>query len=138
MKLYTRKSTVSAINIVPMLDILTILLIFFIVHTEFKRQTQVLQLELPQTHSLAGEQGDRNAVLLELGTDGELALAGQRLTNEELPAALRELRAANPQARIQVAAAGGAPMARVINIMDMLNAAGLPAEEIPVRIDYQP
>lgn len=137
MVIYTRKSTALGISIVPMLDILTILLIFFIVHTEFKRQVTVLDIALPQTHNIAGEKGDKNQVLLEVADDGSIALDGKLLSAHELPTAVRDLRSATPDITVQVSAARGASMGRFIEIMDILTAAGLPVEEVPVRIDYQ-
>ncbi len=138
MKLYERRFGQQGIPIVPMLDILTILLIFFIVHTEFKRQVSVLKLDVPQTHHLAGSQGERDSVLLEVGADGCIAFNGRLVPAEQLVAAVRELLQQNPQARIQLAAAGEASMARFIEVLDTLTAAGLEVEEIPVRIHYEP
>lgn len=138
MKLYERRFGQQGIPIVPMLDILTILLIFFIVHTEFKRQVSVLKLDVPQTHHLAGSQGERDSVLLEVGADGSIAFNGRLVPAEQLVAAVRELLQQNPQARIQLAAAGEASMARFIEVLDTLTTAGLEVEEIPVRIHYEP
>ncbi len=138
MKLYERKFAQQGIPIVPMLDILTILLIFFIVHTEFKRQVNVLQLDVPQTHHLAGTQGDRNSILLEVADDGTIAFNGKLVPAEQLISAVRELLQQNPQARIQVSAAGGSSMARFVEVLDTLTAAGLNVEQVPVRIDYEP
>ena len=121
-----------------MLDILTILLIFFIVHTEFKRQVSVLQLDVPQTHPLAGTQGDRNSILLEVADDGTIVFNGKLVPAEQLVAAVRELMKQNPQARILVSAAGGSSMARFVEVLDTLTAAGINVEQVPVRIDYQP
>ena len=138
MKLYERQFAQQGIPIVPMLDILTILLIFFIVHTEFKRQVSVLQLDVPQTHHRAGTQGDRNSILLEVADDGTIAFNGKLVPAEQLIAAVRELMKQNPQARIQVSAAGGSSMARFVEVLDTLTAAGINVEQVPVRIDYQP
>lgn len=138
MKIYTRKPVLQGINIVPMLDILTILLIFFIVQTEFKRQVNVLHLDLPETRNLAGTTGDRNQVLLELGENGEMALGGKVLTAEEIPNAVQQLLKDNPDASVQVSAAQGAELGRFIQVLDTLIAAGLHLEEVPVRINPQP
>ena len=138
MKLYERKFGQQSIPIVPMLDILTILLIFFIVHTEFKRQVSVLKLDVPQTHHLAGTQGDKDSILLEVGDDGSIAFNGRLIPAEQLTGAVRGLLQQNPQARIQVSAAGGASMSRFVEVLDTLTAAGLEVEEVPVRIDYEP
>lgn len=138
MNIYSRKPPVQGIPIVPMLDILTILLIFFIVHTEFKRQVNVLRLDIPQTRNLAGEMGDSNNVLLEIGADGALALGGKELAMGELNAAVQELQQKNPDARVQVSAAEGASLGRFIEALDTLTAAGLQVDDVPVRIQYKP
>lgn len=135
MTIYTRKHTSQGIPIVPMLDILTILLIFFIVHTEIKRQVAVLPLNLPQATHLAGQQGDPDDILLEVGDDGAIAFNGKELSATDLEQAVQELVRTNPAARIQVSAATGASMGRFIEVMDRLSAAGLTVEEVPVRID---
>lgn len=138
MKIYTRKPILQGINIVPMLDILTILLIFFIVQTEFKRQVSVLHLDIPETRHLAGSTGDRNQILLEVGADGELALGGKILTAEEMPEAVQQLLRDNPEATIQVSAAQGAELGRFIQVLGTLNEAGLSMDDVPIRINPQP
>ena len=100
MNIYRKSAVVQGVPIVPMLDILTILLIFFIVHTEFKHKVNVLQLTLPQTHHLSGESGDDSLTLLEIAADGKLALGGKTIERE----ALQEALSANSCARLLKAA----------------------------------
>ena len=138
MKIYHRPAGGQGIPIVPMLDILTILLIFFIVHTEFKHQVSVLNLDVPQTQHLAGTQGDRNSILLEVADDGSIAFNGKVISSSQLVEEVRSLQQQNPQARIQLSAAAASSMARFIEVLDELTAAGLDVEQIPVRIDYAP
>ena len=138
MKIYHRPAGGQGIPIVPMLDILTILLIFFIVHTEFKHQVSVLNLDVPQTQHLAGTQGDRNSILLEVADDGSIAFNGKVISSSQLVEEVRTLQQQNPQARIQLSAAAASSMARFIEVLDELTAAGLDVEQIPVRIDYAP
>lgn len=135
MTIYTRRQPPHGIPIVPMLDILTILLIFFIVHTEFKRQVNVLHPELPQTQHLAGETADRNCVLLEIGIDGSPALNGKPLPLAELAPAVTGLLTDAPDTRIQVAADKGISMGHFIEVMDILTGAGVKPEEISLRIN---
>ena len=132
MNIYRKSAVMQGVPIVPMLDILTILLIFFIVHTEFKHKVNVLQL----THHLAGERGDDSLTLLEIAADGKLALGGQTIEREALQEALGELMRTAPQSRIQVAAADGAPIGALVEILDTVTAAGIPVEQVPLRINY--
>ncbi len=134
MKIYQRKYSQQGIPLVSMLDILTILLIFFIVHTEFKKQVSVLHIDVPKTAHLSGESQSRDGLLLEIGSAGELALNGKILSMEELTAAL-EAQAAGE--KIMLAAADQASLGLVISVMDTLTKAGLKIEEIPFRIDYK-
>ncbi len=136
MNIYRKSHVPQGVPIVPMLDILTILLIFFIVHTEFKHQVNVLKLALPQTKHLSGERGDDSLTLLEVGADGELALGGKKIERDALERALDELMKTTPQTRIQVAAAEGASIGGLIEILDTITAAGIPVEQVPLRINY--
>lgn len=138
MNIYTRKIPTMGITIVPMLDILTILLIFFIVHTEFKRQVSVLNLDLPQTHNLSGEKGNNDSILLEVGADGVIAFGGKIVSEQQLPSLVQEQLEKNPNSTIQVSAAEGSSMGRFLQVLDQLSAAGLNVEEVPVWIDYKP
>lgn len=138
MTLYKRKPLALGISIVPMLDILTILLIFFIVQTEFKRQVSVLDISVPRTNTLAGNIGKRDDVLLELADDGSLALGGERVSAEKLAEKVRELREKNPDAKFQLSGAEGASMGSFIFVLDTLSAAGVSLDDIPVRIAPKP
>ena len=111
MKIYRKSNVAQGVPIVPMLDILTILLIFFIVHTEFKHQVNVLQLTLPQTHHLSGKKEDDTLTLLEVGRTA-------------------------PQSRIQVAASDGAPLCDLVEVLDTITEVGIPVEQVPLRINY--
>ncbi len=136
MNIYRKSSVPQGVPIVPMLDILTILLIFFIVHTEFKHQVSVLKLTLPQTQHLSGERGDDSLTLLEVGANGELALGGKKIEPDALKGALDELMKSTPQTRIQVAAEEGTSIGGLIEILDTITDAGIPVEQVPLRINY--
>ncbi len=136
MVIYQRKYAQQGIPLVPMLDILTILLIFFIVHTEFKKQVSVLEIEVPKTAHLAGSTHSRDGLLLEINAAGEIALNGTMLQLEELANHVKSVAAQNPQQKILLAAADGVSLGVLVSVMDKLTEAGLEVEEIPFRIDY--
>lgn len=138
MTFYTPNKKRQGIPIVPMLDILTILLIFFIVHTQLKTQQHVLKIDLPQTHHLAGDIAPKDQVLLEIDDGGTMALGGKKIESGQLENAVQELLRRQPEARVQVSAAEGAPMGALVRVMDILTAAGIDTPQVPVRIDFQP
>lgn len=138
MKSFYRSRRSASIPIVPMLDILTILLIFFIVHTQLKTQQNTLKINLPRTHYLAGEKVPDDFALLEISSDGQLALQGQLLSGDELGSRIRELLVEHPDLKIQVSAAEGTPLGSLIQVTDILTGAGIDTPDLPVRIDFHP
>ncbi len=136
MVIYQRKYAQQGIPLVPMLDILTILLIFFIVHTEFKKQVSVLEIEVPKTAHLAGSVHTRDGLLLEINAAGDIALNGSMLSLDELANHIKSIAQQSPQQKILLAAADGVSLGVLVSVMDKLTEAGMDVEEIPFRIDY--
>lgn len=54
MQFYRKKARTMGVPIVPMIDILTILLIFFIVHTQWKKPQSLLKIDVPARSSWKG------------------------------------------------------------------------------------
>ncbi|MCB5932793.1 biopolymer transporter ExbD, partial [[Eubacterium] rectale] len=54
MQFYRKKAKSMGVPIVPMIDILTILLIFFIVHTQWKKPQSLLKIDVPGAEFMKG------------------------------------------------------------------------------------
>ncbi len=136
MIIYHKKYSQQGIPLVPMLDILTILLIFFIVHTEFKKQVSVLQIEVPKTAHLSGSTHSLDGILLEIAASGEIAINGTIITLEDLTESIQQITRQQSQQKVLLAAADGVSLGVLVSVMDKLKEAGMDIEEIPFRIDY--
>lgn len=81
----------ATINMTPMIDVVFLLIIFFLVSSHLARQE--VQLKLPLPEAASGEQEtDPNAPKLTINVleDGTLLLAGRPISPTELQARLRE------------------------------------------------
>jgi len=69
MKFFTNKERALSIEITPLIDIVFLLVIFFVVTSKIE-SNQYLSLDLPTTQSFASNisNTDRNIVLLDTGT----------------------------------------------------------------------
>ena len=74
MKFYTKQRRTPTINIVSLVDILCILLIFFVVTTVFKKEEPVIRLDLPK--SSQGKPVDPNAPIIIFVTEDEKIFLG--------------------------------------------------------------
>jgi biopolymer transport protein ExbD len=72
----------DGINLTPMLDVVFLLLIFFLAATTFAREEVELDLRLPQAQS--GQQGKGNPLVINVFADGRLSVGGREVTMEAL------------------------------------------------------
>jgi biopolymer transport protein ExbD len=126
MKFYTRKRRAPSVIIVSLIDILAILLIFFIVTTTFRTNQPQLQINLPESKS--AEQApaeDNQPLVLRVKSAEEITLDEKPVTLESLAASLKTLRDQAPQRPIAMQADREAPFGVVVKVLDALREAGV-------------
>ncbi|MHC4921682.1 MAG: ExbD/TolR family protein, partial [Planctomycetota bacterium] len=88
MRLDTGDPDDGGINLTPLIDVVFLLLIFFLTATTFSREEVEMDLELPEAASgepAAGEQ----TIVINIGRDGRLVMNGRGVTEEALHQKLR-------------------------------------------------
>ncbi|RTZ61153.1 MAG: biopolymer transporter ExbD, partial [Gammaproteobacteria bacterium] len=63
------------VNLTPLIDVVFLLLIFFMVTTTFRQETK-LQIELPESSSEQSLSQTDNTLQVEINADGKFALKG--------------------------------------------------------------
>ena len=103
-------------DLTPLIDVVFLLLIFFIVASEFKKNETVLNLSLPNS---ASEQKviEKKEIMIEISKD-ELAYNAQRLNFEELKLKLETIKKDAP---LTVKIDKEVKYERVIKLLDILN-----------------
>lgn len=137
MKFYTRKRRSPAIIIVSLIDILAILLIFFIVTTTFKTRQPQLEINLPESRTASpAEQQPLEPLILRVRDADTLTLGDEAVTLGELSERLRAAIAETPERPIAMQADRDAPFGVVVQVLDALKDAGV--KNIPAFTDPQP
>ena len=109
------------IRIAPLIDMVFILLIFFIVTTTFVSETG-LDVERPQ--SQASREMPENALLIGLGPAGEIYLDGNRISLLALRSRISHHLIKNPQRAVVVVADKAASAQMIVRTMDELRLGG--------------
>lgn len=122
------------VPIVTLIDILAILLIFFIVTTTFKTKESLVQVNLPRSTEMGEGTTAERRVPLALGKDGRISLGERVVPLESLAAALGEFRAARPLDRLELKADEGAPLGLMVKVWDAATQAGMKIDDLPLRI----
>jgi biopolymer transport protein ExbD len=124
MKIAVRKRRAPSIIIVSLVDILTILLIFFVVSTTFKKDQPEVQINLPESQTATKAPSETDHAIVSVNADDEVLLDGQPLAIEDLENAVRELIATKKPA-LALQADKKASFGMIIKVMDALKLAGV-------------
>jgi biopolymer transport protein ExbD len=135
MDLKRHRRPVPAIPIVSLIDILVILLIFFIATTTFRRNKTHVKIALPESKAMGENSPSQDVrVPIAITKDKDILLDGDLVPEEGLEEALKRLRAGRPGVRLELEADTDAALGVLVKVWDALRAAGFSINEVPARI----
>lgn len=111
-----------SVNITSMIDVIFILLVFFMVSTQFKKSS--LPLELPTTEESVSSEEDNSIKILSVNNES-IELDQEEISLAELEEKLSELYEANPQIAISLECDKNVPFERVVQILSKIQNAGI-------------
>ena len=109
-------------NITPMLDVVFILLIFFIVTANFIKEPG---LEINRPDSETSEITENAAILIAIGAAGEIYMDGRRIDVRQVKANVIRLIAENPQGSVVIQADVKSTAEKIEADMDEVREAGV-------------
>ncbi|WP_213876709.1 biopolymer transporter ExbD [Pseudomonas sp. dw_358] len=120
MKFRRRSRENIELNLVSLIDVVFVLLLFFVVTTTFTRQTQ-LRVELPQAVSGTPEQNDAKKIDIAISAEGVYSLNDKLLPKSDLATLLDALKTesgGDTSRPLSISADGKTPHQAVITAMD--------------------
>ncbi len=138
MQFYRKKAfSKESVPIVPMIDILTILLIFFIVHTQWKRPQNFLKIDVPGVEYIESEESNVRRGVLAVSATSEITLDGKSVSLQKLSTRLKAYQKNYPGRKLQIDVDQKASFGTVVSIWDILTSAGIDVKEVPARIEVE-
>ncbi len=138
MKFLPQPSDEIEINLAPIVDVVFLMLIFFVVATRLTSET-TLPLELPMSRSAGAV--PETAITINILTSGELRSQGQTITElDRWLAEMVEMERQDGQAvapRILLRAEADTRHADVARVLDAVRAAGIQHAAIATRVEPQ-
>ncbi len=125
MKFQRRKRVEPGIDITPFVDVVFLLVIFFMVSTTFTKESR-LKLQLP-TADVAPTEAPEQSIEISVDREGGYAINGIALVNRQrdtLVRGLRELAAGNTDTPLTISADGKASHQAVVTAMEAAGSAG--------------
>jgi biopolymer transport protein ExbD len=124
MKFAVKKRRAPSIIIVSLVDVLTILLIFFVVSTTFKRDQPEVQINLPDAKTATKAPAELEHAIVTVDQNDEIKLDGRAIGVDELENAVRDLPATR-KSSLALQADKKASFGTIIQVMDALKLAGV-------------
>ena len=112
----------SEINLTPMLDVVFIMLIFFIVTANFIKEPG---LEINRPDAETSEVQENAAILIAIGAAGEIYMDGRRIDVRQVKANVIRLIAENPQGSVVIQADVKSTAEKIVAVMDEVREAGV-------------
>lgn len=112
----------SEVNMTPMLDVVFILLIFFIVTASFVKEAGI---DVNRPEAATAVKKDKANILVAISDKGEIWINKRRIDVRAVQANVERLKAENPQGTVVIQADKKATTEVLIQVMDAARAAGV-------------
>ena len=119
-------SAMSSLSIAPLIDVVFLLLIFFLVTSRFEKQERELDLELPEASQSVPITETPSEIVVNLGVDGQLVIDGSVRGLDELEKILAQASANNPLTQtVLLRSDRRAPVGSFIGVINVCKELGL-------------
>jgi biopolymer transport protein ExbD len=135
MRFRDRQRQKPTINIVSMIDILCLLLIFFIVTTVFKKEQPAVQIDLPESSTAQATKEELPSTLFVTAKD-EVFLDEQPVAILQLASVLKKKTAEKPSFKVALKSSKQASFGTIVKVMDAAKIAGI--KQLPAYTEETP
>ncbi|MDF3057644.1 MAG: biopolymer transporter ExbD [Rariglobus sp.] len=113
------------INLIPMIDIMLILLIFFMVATTIKNTEKALPIELPQSTASTNLASQEKLLVIGIDATGTKYIDSAKVTTDVLHERIRQAASANAEQPIRVDADRQTPYEHLVEVVELCQFEGL-------------
>jgi biopolymer transport protein ExbD len=114
-----------ALNLTSLIDVVFLLLIFFMAATTFLDPEREIELDLPQAEASTEPEEAPDQIVINVLADGRISLGGREVTREALLETLQQAARANPATPVTIRGDRLVHHERVVSVMDACGLAGL-------------
>ena len=119
-------SVASTLSLTPLIDVVFLLLIFFLVTSEFEDEERRLDIVLPSATSAVPMIGKSREIVIDIDSEGKVYLGGRPTTIHDLQPLLEKAVAENPTNQtVVIRADRSSTFQPVVSVMDVCNRTGV-------------
>ena len=132
MSLQVKKSiSAAALSLTPLIDVVFLLLIFFLVATQFAQEDLQLPVKLPSAASALPMTIDPEVMIINVADDGRYFVEGEYLTVEQLQSKITQAVSDNPiNQTVVIRGDRQVPYQSIVSVLDVCHAAKVPSYKL--------
>ena len=121
----TTDDTTPSIELTPIIDIVFLLLIFFLVATTFQQSEREMQISLPVAESGGPISVNLREIIINVQADGGIIVSGRMVSPDDLRAIVTQAVEANPDQKVTIRADRDATYNQVVAALDACKSSGI-------------
>ena len=114
-----------SIEMTPIIDMVFLLLIFFLVATTFHQTEREMQIALPASQSAGPISAALREIIINVDAEGQIFVSGRKMDAEDLRVVVRDAVAANPQQKVTVRGYRRTAYANIVRVLDICKGNGI-------------
>ena len=121
----------NEVNLTPMLDVVFIMLIFFIVTASFVKEAGI---EITRPPAATAERKERGNILVAITKDNQIWIDRRQVSPQALRANIERLHAENPQGSVVIQADEKSENGLLVRVMDAARLAGVSSVALAAEV----
>ena len=126
-----RRKSESEVNLTPMLDVVFIMLIFFIVTASFVKESGI---EISRPGASTAVRKEKGNILIAISANDQIWMNRRQVDPRALRANIERLHAENPQGSVVIQADKAAKTGLLVQVMDAARSAGVKSVSLAADI----
>ena len=115
----------GSLELTPMIDMVFLLLIFFLVATTFHQEEREIEIALPVAQAAGPISTALREVIINVDEQGEVIVSGRRMQLDDLRSLISEAVEVNPDQKVTVRGDRRTAYDNVVKVLDVCKASGI-------------
>lgn len=115
----------ASIDLTPIIDMVFLLLIFFLVATTFHQTEREMQVALPEAKFAGPVSAALREIVINVDAQGAIIVGGRTMSPDDLRAVIEDAVARNPEQKVTVRGDRATAYANVVRVLDVCKGAGI-------------
>ena len=119
-----REEDAPSIEMTPIIDMVFLLLIFFLVATTYQQSERELAIALPEAEAAGPISTMLREIIININAQGDIIVGGQAISLDELRTLVSDAVRMNPDQKVSVRGDKDLPYGTIARVLDVCKAAG--------------